>query len=71
MLRIYKKLDHEISLPPGKYCVIPIAYENATTVGTEGKFSMHVFTEKFWSLKPDKIIDPVTAENFKRYLNKI
>ena len=71
MLRLYKELVHEVPLPPGKYCIIPIAYENTTTVGTEGKFLMTVFTEKLWTLKPDKIIDSVTAENFKRFLNKI
>ena len=67
MLRLYKELVHEISLPPGKYCIIPIAYENTTTVGTEGEFLMRIFTEKHWAFKLDKKFDSFSAEDFKRY----
>ena len=67
MFRLYKELVQEISLPPGKYCIIPIAYENSTTVGTEGKFLMRVYTEKHLAIFPDKIIDLVSAEDFKQY----
>ena len=74
MLRLYKELVQEISLPPGKYCIIPIAYENSTTVGTEGKFLMRVFTEKHCAFTPDgrqiflhKIIDSISDYDFNQF----